>query len=165
MKWDHIRYYLKGIGKRVWFLHNLDTNKKLCKREVDIQSIHYESFKQKNKNLIVSLYEGIINESIDYQEIPYQTDLLFGRSLYCNYKRSYYIGYFNGPLDRHSKGIMWRRDDFFMQGFWTENKIKNLDNQYVVVDMKTNINDRKREEKLLHKIKFKEKFNPFDSNF
>jgi hypothetical protein len=47
---------------------------------------------------------------------------------------------------------MWRKDDLFMQGFWIENNIKNLDNRYVIVDMKTNVNDRKREEKLLHKI-------------
>ena len=66
------------------------------------------------KNIIVSVYEGIINEANEFEQYPYQKDLLFGRSLYCNYKRSYYIGYYNGPLDRHSKGIMWRRDDYFI---------------------------------------------------
>lgn len=95
LTWDDIAPYLKGIGKRTWFLHILEPQirklelKLLMRRGISSSSIS----EGRINNVIVSYYEGMIrdyfNSAIDDEE----TNLAFGRSIYCNYEKTYYFGY------------------------------------------------------------------------
>ena len=61
LMWKDIKPYLRGIGTRVWFLHQTDgKHKKPSKASIAAVNKNHDN------NLIVSYYEGTINEVVDF---------------------------------------------------------------------------------------------------
>ena len=64
MRWNHLKNYLNGVGKRVWFLHHIDKSN----QPFDSSKLKKGLYSNKlisdsaESNLIVSLYEGVISE-------------------------------------------------------------------------------------------------------
>jgi hypothetical protein len=61
---------------------------------------------RKSQNIVVAIYEGIILEN----KTSYDIKPIFGRSIYCNYEKSYYVGYSNYGQEKHGKGIYFRKN-------------------------------------------------------
>jgi hypothetical protein len=114
LKLSQIRHLLFGIGRTKWFLHNyVSLQNKKFNSEKDIKrcNITYEIINNcKYQNLIVSFYEGMIIENEDYDSS--RTNFKFGRTIYCNFDESYYLGYMNGK-EKHSKGIYIKNNKIF----------------------------------------------------
>ena len=89
---------------------------------------------RKTQNLIIAFYEGFMKEWGDYSED--KRHILFGRSLYCNYKMSYYQGYTTG-LQRNTKGIYHRiekENKKVTQGYFKHGQ-SSFENEYTIVDL------------------------------
>ena len=56
--------------------------------------------------------------------------------------------------ERHTKGILVRRNQVFQQGFFSKNKIEP-GNSFEVVDMLSNRNDKEREDRLSRNLQRK----------
>jgi len=135
-KWNHLRPYLKGIGRRTWFLHQLrkadgkfDSKRLIGKGLLNQKHI----FERKVQNVLVCFFEGMVDEQQEQPQSGKIMKMQFGRSLYCNFEKSYHIGYMAGN-ERHAKGILVRRNQIFQQGFFTKNKIEPGSN-FEVVDL------------------------------
>lgn len=98
MLWDNIKAHVKGIGVRIWFMHHTKL-KTFNMNSLRLKLITQQAIdRAKKQNTIVSLYEGTLNESVEPCHDPLPQMLSFGRSLYCNFTSSYYVGHTVGPL-------------------------------------------------------------------
>lgn len=69
IKWEKISPYIKGIGRRYWFLHVLEG----MQGKLDLKVLQYRKgftntniSDDKSNNLLIAMYEGIIKETIDH---------------------------------------------------------------------------------------------------
>ena len=152
IKWEKIAPYIKGIGRRFWFLHLLEG----MQGKLDLKALQYRRgytnnyiSEEKANNLLIAMYEGIIRETVEQGNDP-DACMVFGRSIYCNFARTLYIGYTSG-LDRHGKGLYAKNNVREQQGYWTNGKLEPL-NSYPVVDFTTTDLDPKKEQALYKKI-------------
>lgn len=124
LRWDHLSPYLLGVGKRTWFLHILEPQTRkmdlhiLMRRGVSSSSIG----ESRINNIIVAYYEGVIKDYLDPDDDDEATNLAFGRSIYCNCDKTYYLGYTLG-MEKHQKGIMVYDNEIDQQGRWDHGKI------------------------------------------
>lgn len=63
---------------------------------------------RRTQNIVVAIYEGVIREELDCDASD-ELNTVFGRSIYCNFEQSYFLGYTNGQ-ERHSKGILYKNN-------------------------------------------------------
>lgn len=68
---------------------------------------------------------------------------MFGRSIYCNYDKSYYFGY-TYSLDRHTKGILVKDNIIHQEGYFNEGLLEQ-ENNYPIVDLMYDRNEKFKE--------------------
>lgn len=69
IKWEQIAYYIKGIGRRIWYLNTINGE---SANRLDFKTLQHKGLftydlvqDGKVNNLVIALYEGIIRENGD----------------------------------------------------------------------------------------------------
>ena len=107
-----MKRFLKGIGIRKWFLHQLSIDHRhFDSRKYIKMGFYSQNLIQDKKfqNILLCYYEGIINE--DEKNFK-ENQTAFGRSLYTNFEKSFYVGYMLGN-EKHTKGVLVRKNQAF----------------------------------------------------